>query len=192
MFGRVSAYSVRRGVTAALILLAILMVGVLRTTSHAQAAQAKKAQPCAVLRPTVQPESVAAALHNKYSTVKPAANFRIASVQEHNTKAASGQCVFTATLVPAHGRAVHKTIWVVSPFSALTKKFPHPNLVLPGLFGNEIGDTLDGAIAGYGGFNATSKAGHPTATEAAELDALALRWAIPHRVQVSPTTSTTS
>jgi hypothetical protein len=173
-------------------MLALLSAGLLGTTSTAQAAQTHKAKACAVLNPAVQPLSVAAALNNTYSTLKPTASFHITSIQQRSTKADSGQCVFSATLVPAHGHAVHKTIWVFSPYSAGTKKFPHPNLVLPGLFGNETGDTLAGVIAGYGGFNETSKSGHPTSAEAAALDALALRWAVSHRVQGGTTTTTTT
>jgi hypothetical protein len=65
-------------------------------------------------------------------------------------------------------------------------------LVLPGLFGNETGDTLAGVIVGYGGFNESSKEGHPTSAEAAALDALALRWATSHRLEGGTSTTTTS
>jgi hypothetical protein len=129
------------------------------------------------------------ALNNKFATTKKSTTYRIQSVTERSNKGSSGQCDFYATLKPAHGGSIHEIIWRFYPYSARTKHLSHPNLVIPGLFGIERGSSLSAVVAGYGGFSESSAVGHATPAESAALHALALRWAVAHRVQNTPSTS---
>jgi hypothetical protein len=164
----------------------------LTAPSTAQAAQSHRAKPCTAINPTVEPATVRLALNNKYSTTKGHETYQIVSVSERNNKGESGQCDFYVTLDSPHQAPIREMVWRFYPYSALSKKLPHPNLVLPGLYGIEKGNTIAGVIAGYGGFSATSAVGHATPSEAAELDALAIRWAVSHRVQNSSSSTTSS
>jgi hypothetical protein len=183
----------RRSIVCSLTMLTLATTALLISPSEAGAAQSHRATACTVLGPTVEAATVRLALNDKFTTTKKSKTYQIESVTERNNKGSSGQCDFYATLKPATGGSLHEMIWQFYPYSARAKHLSHPNLVLPGLFGVERGSGLAAVIAGYGGFSETSAVGHATPAESAALDALALRWAVSHRVQSSSssTTSTT-
>lgn len=182
----------RHSILTLVTMLALATGALLVVPSSAGAAQSHKATACSVLSPTIDATTVRLALNNKFATTKKSTTYRIKSVTERSNKGGSGQCDFYATLKPAHGGSIHEMIWRFYPYSVRTEHLSHPNLVIPGLFGIERGSSLAAVVAGYGGFSETSAVARATPAESAALDALALRWAVAHRVQNTTSTSTSA